>query len=103
MQRFNEQMPEAGPKSTTKSVKSGSMRSKVLSQSMGKKMGDDQLQQYLNQKGAGAITAYADQPEVEAEAAEPGLAEEEKDVAFEEVDNVEVLPDSVSQVKPTQS
>lgn len=104
VQRFNEQVPEAGPKSTTKSVKSGSMRSKVLSQSMGKKMGDDQLQQYINQKGASAVQAYADPEAVDALANEgfvPG--EEEKEVAFEDVDNVDALPDSVSQVKPTQS
>lgn len=103
VQRFNEQMPE-GPKSTTKSVKSGSMRSRVLSQSLGKKMGDDQLQQYLNQKGAGTVAAYQDLPEqveVTAEGVDP--AEEEKDVLAEDVDNVEALPDSVSQVKPTQS
>ena len=93
VQRFNEQ-PE---KSTTKSVKSGSMRSKVLSQSMGKKMGDDQLQQYLNLKGAGPVGPYEADPNAEA------MLEEEKEVAFEDVDNVEALPDSVSQVKPTQS
>jgi len=94
-------MPEAGPKSTTKSLRS-SMRSKVLS---GKKMGDDQLQQYLNQKGAAPIQSYADQPEQYeyAEGAEGLAGEEEKEVAFEDADNVDALPDSVSQVKPTQS
>lgn len=78
------------------------MRSKVLS---GKKMGDDQLQQYLNQKGAAPIQSYADQPEQyeHAEGAEGLAGEEEKEVAFEDADNVEALPDSVSQVKPTQS
>ena len=103
VQRFNEHVPEAGPKSTTKSIKSGSMKSKVLSQSMGKKMGDDQLQQYINMRGASGIMGY-DQPEHEyAEGAEAYLGEEEKEVAFEDVDNVEALPDSISQVKPTQS
>ena len=93
VQRFNEQVNE-GPKSTTKSVKSGSMRSKVLSASLGKKMGDDQLQQYLNLKaGATAVTAYDDLPG-DAEAGEP--AEEEKDVAAEDVDAVEALPESIS-------
>ena len=100
VQRFNEQVNE-GPKSTTKSVKSGSMRSKVLSQSLGKKMGDDQLQQYLNLKaGTTAVTAYDDLPG-DAEAGEP--AEEEKEVAAEDVDAVEALPESISQVKPSPS
>jgi hypothetical protein len=104
VQRFNEQVHEAGPKSTTKSVKSGSMRSKVLSQSMGKKMGDDQLQQYLNQKGASNVHAYADLPEhVTIDVADQiGPAEEEKEYE-EDADAVEALPDSISQVKPTQS
>lgn len=105
VQRFNEQVPEGGPKSTTKSVKSGSVRSKVLSQSMGKKMGDDQLQQYLNQKGASTVQAYADLPEQVAidvvDATAP--AEEEKEYEAEDVDAVEALPDSISQVKPTAS
>ena len=103
VQRFNEHVPEAGPKSTTKSIRS-SVRSKVLSQSMGKKMGDDQLQQYISMKGASAGIQGYDQPEQEyADAAEAILGEEEKEVQFEDVDNVEALPDSVSQVKPTQS
>ena len=56
-------------------------------------------------KGANTIQAYADQPEAaEAYAPEAGVAfEEEKEVAGEDVDNVEALPDSISQVKPTQS
>lgn len=107
VQRFNEQVPEAGPKSTTKSVKSGSVaRSKVLSQSMGKKMGDDQLQQYLNQKGASNINAYMDLPEqvtIEVGEQPTAPAEEEKEYAQEDLDGVDALPDSISQVKPSQS
>lgn len=116
VQRFNEAIPEAGPRSTTgKSVKSGSVRSKVLSQTAlsGKKLGDDQLQQYLSNKGrvneAPSINAYDDTAavaaaqKVEEPAAEADPAEEEKDIAAEDIDNVDALPDSISQVKPSPS